>query len=232
MYVPKVSFPKVSVACLAVALAVGGPSRAHTAAGGGAVGARAMTFRVVVVFSRTAKLVTLANVIAEGARAVSGADVRVVRAREAREVTSGTNGTSTSYERGILDAEIATPEDVLEADCVLIGAPTRRGIVATEMSAFLERLGDAAAGRGGAAALKGKIAGAFTEVGESGIGGHEMVLMSAHAWFMQHGMIVVGAPPAPMTTESSGVATALGENANANANANSNANSNARLVLA
>ena len=73
-----------------------------------------MTFRVVVVFfSRTAKLVTLANVIAEGARAVSGADVRVVRAREAREVTSGTNGTSTSYERGILDAEIATPEDVL-----------------------------------------------------------------------------------------------------------------------
>ena len=101
-----------------------------------------MTFRVVVVFfSRTAKLVTLANVIAEGARAVSGAEVRVVRAREAREVTSGTNGTSTSYERGILDAEIATPEDVLEADCVLIGAPTRRGIVATEMSAFLERLG-------------------------------------------------------------------------------------------
>ena len=157
-----------------------------------------MTFRVVVVFfSRTAKLVTLANVIAEGARAVSGAEVRVVRAREAREVTSGTNGTSTSYERGILDAEIATPEDVLEADCVLIGAPTRRGIVATEMSAFLERLGDAAAGRGGAAALKGKIAGAFTEVGESGIGGHEMVLMSAHAWFMQHGMIVVGAPPLP-----------------------------------
>ena len=36
-----------------------------------------MTFRVVVVFfSRTAKLVTLANVIAEGARAVSGAEVR------------------------------------------------------------------------------------------------------------------------------------------------------------
>ena len=99
LYVPKVSFPKVSVACLAVALAVGGPSRAHTAAGGGAVGARAMTFRVVVVFfSRTAKLVTLANVIAEGARAVSGADVRVVRAREAREVTSGTNGTSTCAE--------------------------------------------------------------------------------------------------------------------------------------
>ena len=213
-------------------MAVESLARTRRRAARGAVGARAMTFRVVVVFfSRTAKLVTLANVIAEGARAVSGADVRVVRAREAREATSGTNGTSTSYERGILDAEIATPEDVLEADCVLIGAPTRRGIVATEMSAFLERLGDAA-GRGRAAALKGKIAGAFTEVGESGIGGHEMVLMSAHAWFMQHGMIVVGAPLAPATTESSGVATALGENANANANSNANSNANARLVLA
>jgi hypothetical protein len=42
-----------------------------------------MVFRVsVVFFSKSARLVTLANVIAEGARAVEGADVRVLRVRD------------------------------------------------------------------------------------------------------------------------------------------------------
>ena len=163
-----------------------------------------MTFRVVVVFySRTAKLVTLANVIAEGARAVGGAEVRVVRARDVVD----DDGT-TAYERGILDAAIATPEDVFEADCLLIGAPVRHGVAATEMTAFLERAGRAAA-RGGTS-LKGKVGGVFAEIGENGIGGHETMMMSAHAWFMQHGMIAVGAPPAAAAAAETSGASALG----------------------
>lgn len=162
-----------------------------------------MTFRVVVVFySRTAKLVTLANVIAEGARAVGGAEVRVVRARDV--VDDG----ATAYDGGILDAEIATPEDAFEADCLLIGAPVRHGIVATEMTAFLERAARAAAARGGTP-LKGKVGGVFAEIGEIGIGGHETMMMSAHSWFMQHGMIAVGAPPAAAAATTS-AASALG----------------------
>jgi len=168
-----------------------------------------MTFRVVVVFySRTAKLVTLANVIAEGARAVGGAEVRVVRARDVVDDDDGT----TAYERGILDTAIATPEDVFEADCLLIGAPVRHGVAATAMTAFLERAGRAAA-RGGTTPFKGKVGGVFAEFGEIGIGGHETMMMSAHAWFMQHGMIAVGAPPAAAAAaaaaETSGVS-ALG----------------------
>ena len=163
-----------------------------------------MTFRVVVVFySRTAKLVTLANVIAEGARAVGGAEVRVVRARDV--VDDGT----TAYDGGILDAEIATPEDAFEADCLLIGAPARHGVLATEMTAFLERAARAAAARGGTP-LKGKVGGVFAEIGEIGIGGHETMMMSAHSWFMQHGMIAVGAPPAAAAAAAASAASALG----------------------
>ena len=153
-----------------------------------------MVFRVsVVFFSRSARLVTLANVIAEGARAVEGADVRVLRIRDAirGEEDAG------SYERGILDCPIATPEDILDSDCVIFGAPTRHGRLAPEMSAFFDRL---AAFHANGCALKGKIGSSFTEVGGAGqgYGGHEIALLTFHSFFLQHGMISVGVPPLPV----------------------------------
>ena len=86
-----------------------------------------MVFRVsVVFFSKSARLVTLANVIAEGARAVEGADVRVLRVRD----TIRGEDDASAYDRGILDCAVATPEDILESDCIIFGSPTRHGRMA------------------------------------------------------------------------------------------------------
>uniref|UniRef100_A0A7R9XR84 NAD(P)H dehydrogenase (quinone) n=1 Tax=Ostreococcus sp. 'lucimarinus' TaxID=242159 RepID=A0A7R9XR84_9CHLO len=153
-----------------------------------------MVFRVsVVFFSKSARLVTLANVIAEGARAVEGADVRVLRVRD----TIRGEDDASAYDRGILDCAVATPEDILESDCIIFGSPTRHGRVAPEMSAFFDRL---AAFHSNGCALKGKIGSSFTEVGGAGqgYGGHEICLMTFHSFFLQHGMIAVGVPPLPV----------------------------------
>jgi len=153
-----------------------------------------MVFRVsVVFFSKTARLVTLANVIAEGARAVEGADVRVFRVRD----TTRAEEDASAYERGILDCAIVTPQDILESDCVIFGAQTRHGRLAPEMSLFFDRL---ASFHANGCALKGKIGSSFTEVGGpgQGYGGHEISLMTFHSFFVQHGMISVGVPPLPV----------------------------------
>ena len=174
--------------------ATGRRAVARGAVSGGARERAVMVFRVsVVFFSKSARLVTLANVIAEGARAVEGADVRVLRVRD----TIRGEDDASAYDRGILDCAVATPEDILESDCIIFGSPTRHGRMAPEMSAFFDRL---AAFHSNGCALKGKIGSSFTEVGGAGqgYGGHEICLMTYHSFFLQHGMISVGVPPLPV----------------------------------
>ena len=101
------------------------------------------------------------------------------------------------FDHGVLDAPVATPEVVLQADCIVLGAPGRQGRVCAEMSFFLDSLRDF---QNNGCLLKGKVGSAFTSVGEvgSGHGGHEGILQSFHSFFLQHGMLPVGVPPSPM----------------------------------
>ncbi|OUS42971.1 flavo protein-like protein [Ostreococcus tauri] len=157
-----------------------------------------MVFKVtVVVFSRTARLVTLANVVAEGARAVEGAEARACSECETRSEGRKTRRTARWRHR-----------KTYSSDCVIVGAPTRHGRIASEMSAFFDRL---ALFHANGCALKGKIGSVFTEVGSAGqgYGGHEIALLSVHSFFLQHGMISVGVPPLPVL-ESAPHATVLG----------------------
>lgn len=112
------------------------------------------------------------------------------------------------FDRGVLDAPVATPEVVLQADCVVLGAPGRQGRMCAEMSFFLDSLRDF---QTNGCLLKGKVGSAFTSVGGvgSGHGGHEGILQTFHAFFLQHGMLPVGVPPSPMM-EVARLATPLG----------------------
>jgi NAD(P)H dehydrogenase (quinone) len=102
-----------------------------------------------------------------------------------------------SYDRGILDCPIVTLDDIARSDAIVFGAPTRYGRLASEMSAFFDKLSTFHAE---GCSLKGKIGSAFTEVGGQGhgYGGHEAALVSIHALFLQHGMVTVGVPPLPV----------------------------------
>ena len=91
------------------------------------------------------------------------------------------------FDAGVLDAPVATPENVLQADCVIFGAPGKQGRMCAEMAHFFDSL---AAFQTNGCLLKGKVGSAFTSVGGSGTGygGHEAILQSFHAFFLQHGM--------------------------------------------
>eukprot|EP00239_Pterosperma_sp_CCMP1384_P000407 CAMPEP_0197853760 /NCGR_PEP_ID=MMETSP1438-20131217/23336_1 /TAXON_ID=1461541 /ORGANISM="Pterosperma sp., Strain CCMP1384" /LENGTH=194 /DNA_ID=CAMNT_0043468273 /DNA_START=179 /DNA_END=763 /DNA_ORIENTATION=+ len=134
----------------------------------------------------------MANVIAEGARSVEGAEVTTYRVRDP------VNGdVPDQYDEGVLDAPVITPATVQEADCIIIGAPGRQGAICAECKYFLDSLAEH---QTAGCLLKGKVASAFTSVGGvgHGFGGHEAILQSYHSTFFQHGMIPVGVPPSPV----------------------------------
>jgi len=151
-----------------------------------------MGFKVAVIyFSRRGRLVTLANVIAEGARSIDGAEVTTYRIRD-----PVLGDVPDQYDEGVLDAPVVTPAIVQEADCIIIGGPGKQGGMCAECKYFLDSLAEF---QTAGCLLKGKVGGAFTSVGGvgHGYGGHEAILQSYHAFFMQHGMIPIGVPPSP-----------------------------------
>lgn len=92
---------------------------------------------------------------------------------------------------------MATPNEILQADCIIVGAPGRQGRMCAEVSYFFDTLADF---QTNGCLLKGKVGSAFTSVGGvgRGYGGHEAILQSFHAFYLQHGMIPVGVPPSPV----------------------------------
>lgn len=123
---------------------------------------------------------------------VEGADVHVYRIKD-----PVIGDDAAQFDQGVLDAPIATPEVVLQADCVIVGAPGRQGTLCAEVSYFFNTLTDF---QTNGCLLKGKVGSAFTSIGGvgGGYGGHEPILQSVHGFFLQHGMIPVGVPPSPM----------------------------------
>ena len=126
---------------------------------------------------------------------VEGAEVTVYRIRD--PVLGDAPGT---FDEGVLDAPIATPEVIMQSDCVIIGGPGRQGRMSAEVSYFFDSLTEF---QTNGCLLKGKVGSAFTSVGGvgRGYGGHEAILQSFHGFFLQHGMIPVGVPPSSAMEE-------------------------------
>ena len=66
---------------------------------------------------------------------VEGAEVTVYRIRA--PVLGDAPGT---FAEGVLDAPIATPEVIMQRDCVVIGGPGRQGRMSAEVSYFFDSL--------------------------------------------------------------------------------------------
>ncbi len=88
------------------------------------------------------------------------------------------------------DVPVADPEtDLKNIDGVIVGTPTRFGIVATQMKAFWDQTTNA----WDAGYLIGKPAGVFTSTATQH-GGQEMALLSMIVTLMHHGCVIVGLP--------------------------------------
>ena len=131
----------------------------------------------------------MAEAVAEGAREVEGAEVGIYQVEESFTPEIIEKMGATESKKRFEHIPVATVEDLSESDAVIFGTPTRFGMMASQMRAFLDRTGGIWS-KGG---LIGKVGSVFTSSATQH-GGQESTILSFHTTLLHHGMIIVGVP--------------------------------------
>ncbi len=128
----------------------------------------------------------MAEIAAEAARA-AGAEVRLLKVPETApaEVVASVDAWQAQTEK-TANVPVATPADMEWANAFLISAPTRFGVMASQMRAFIDTLGGVWA-KGG---LANKAISAMSSA-QNMHGGQETTLLSFYATAIHWGGIVV-----------------------------------------
>ena len=142
----------------------------------------------VVYYSTYGTNHQMAEIAAEAARA-AGAEVRVRKVRETvpEGVVAGQDAWRAQAERTASVPE-ATPDDLVWANAFLFSAPTRYGVSASQLRAFIDTLGPVWA----QGLLANKAASAMTSA-QNPHGGQETTLIGLYTTFMHWGAVLV--PP-------------------------------------
>ena len=139
---------------------------------------------LVLYYSSYGHLETMAQAMAEGVRA-GGASVEVKRVPE----TVPLEVAKSAHFKLDQAAPIATIEELVDYDAIIIGAPTRFGRMPAQMAAFLDQAG----GLWARGALHGKVGAAFSSTATQH-GGLEVTLFSIITNLLHFGMVIVGLP--------------------------------------
>ena len=136
---------------------------------------------LVLYYSMYGHIENMAQLVAEGARSVAGAEVTVKRVPETiPEEQARQFGAKLDQA-----APVATPDELADYDAILFGSPTRFGNMAAQMRNFLDQTG----GLWAKGALNGKLASVFTSTGVGG--GQETTVISFWHTLAHHGMLIV-----------------------------------------
>jgi NAD(P)H dehydrogenase (quinone) len=140
----------------------------------------------VVYYSSTGTVYELAKSIVEGAEK-AGAEVRLRKVAElAPDEAIAANAGWASHAAETQDVPVASADDILWADAVIFGSPTRFGNVASQLKQFLDTLGGAWA----QGLLADKVYSGFTAT-STAHGGQESTLLALYNTFHHFGGIVV-----------------------------------------
>jgi NAD(P)H dehydrogenase (quinone) len=143
----------------------------------------------VIFYSAHGNTAALAADVAAGAER-SGANVRVRRVPELVPAEGASGGTRPpSLENGYRELSLATNDDLLWADGVAFGSPTRYGNMCAQLKSFIDQTG----GLWLSGALVGKVAGVFCTTSTLH-GGQESTLLSMMIPLFHLGFLVQGLP--------------------------------------
>ncbi|MDT5201667.1 MAG: hypothetical protein QOH34_3189 [Mycobacterium sp.] len=147
-----------------------------------------MTKLAVIYYSATGHGTSMANRVASAAEA-AGAEVRVRHVAETRDPESfAQNPAWTANYEATKDLPAATGDDIVWADAVIFGSPTRFGSVASQLRSFLDSLG----GLWSEGKLSDKVYAGFTSTNTEH-GGQETTLLTLYVTLIHFGGIIV--PP-------------------------------------
>ncbi|MFE1444601.1 NAD(P)H:quinone oxidoreductase [Streptomyces sp. NPDC058739] len=146
-----------------------------------------MTNVAVIYYSSTGHVHTLAESAAAAAEK-AGAEVRLRRVPETAAEATAATGPEGAEQLAADGAAVARVEDLDWADVILFGTPTRFGLPAAQLKAFIDSTGELwRKGR-----LVNKVVSSFTSTSTSH-GGQESTLLALNNTFYHWGAIIV--PP-------------------------------------
>lgn len=145
---------------------------------------------LVVYYSMYGNTAKMARAVAEGAKSVEGVEVKIRQVPElVPESIIQANERMRAAKEAQKDIPLVTIEDLVEADGIVFGSPTRFGNMSAQLKNFIDQTGPIwFQGK-----LIGKPAGVFTSTA-SLHGGQETTLLSMMIPLLHHGMIIVGIP--------------------------------------
>lgn len=147
-----------------------------------------MTKLSIIYYSATGHGTTMAQRLAKAGEA-AGAEVRVRHIAETRDpATFAENPAWTANYEATKDLSAATGDDIVWADAVILGSPTRFGSTAAPFQTFMDSLG----GLWASGKLADKVYAAFTS-SQTVHGGQETTITSLYTSLMHFGGIIV--PP-------------------------------------
>jgi len=159
---------------------------------------------LVVYYSRYGHTLKLATAARDGVDSVGG--VKAVFRRVAEFPEEEADILQSEHAKAVWDQQkatpVVTPDDLRDADGLIVGTPTRFG----NMAAQMKRLFDSAAALWMEGAMEGKPAAVLTSTASTH-GGQETTLLSMMIPLLHLGMIVVGVPysvPGMIHTEGRG----------------------------
>jgi NAD(P)H:quinone oxidoreductase type IV len=142
----------------------------------------------VIFYSMYGHVYQMAEAVAAGARKAGG-EVTLWQVPELVPDDILAKSGAAAARAAFAHVPLAKPTQLVEADAIVFGTPTRFGNMAAQMRNFLDQTG----GLWANGALVGKVGSAFTSTA-SQHGGHETTLVSFHMTLLHHGMIIVGTP--------------------------------------
>ncbi|MBY6351526.1 NAD(P)H:quinone oxidoreductase [Rhodococcoides corynebacterioides] len=147
-----------------------------------------MTKIAVLYYSSTGHGTTMADIVGKAAEA-AGAEVRVRHIAETKDpATFAENPAWTANYEATKDLPAATGDDIVWADGVIFGSPTRFGSTTSQFQTFIDSLG----GLWAQGALANKAYAAFTS-SQTAHGGQETTIVNLYTSLMHFGGVLV--PP-------------------------------------
>ncbi len=143
----------------------------------------------VIFYSMYGHTYRLAVAVVEGAAEVENTRVEMLQVAElVPENILEKTGAKRAREL-FAHIPVARPDDMVDADAIIFGAPTRYGNMCSQMRSFIDQTGSLWAKN----AFVGKVGSAFTS-SSTQHGGQETTLITCYISLLHLGMIIVGLP--------------------------------------
>jgi NAD(P)H dehydrogenase (quinone) len=144
---------------------------------------------LIVYYSMYGHIRRMAESVKEGANGVNGTAVRICHVPETlpEEVLLKVGALETQKTQA--NVPVCKVEDLVSADAIIFGTPTRFGNMCGQMRQFLDSTG----GLWAKGALVGKVGSVFTSSATQH-GGQESTILSFHITLLHQGMIIAGLP--------------------------------------